>query len=259
MAKKPTARAWLARAATGANYWLTQHPREWLYSIGDIDFVFALRHRLGLPPTDSFPKDCPLKGCATGKTLRIPPDHCHACRGLRGSVVTSRHNAMLRTVGQLVRDVGAYWWEEPRLFGHSIDKRRPDAVVITRNRRYMIDVSVINPTSLGYENKAKGKAAAREQQKINKYGKLAQAERCQFVPFVVETYGTVGKHALSFLRALAAEAGDMVEEQDEDTKKVEATFLSRSLRAASFALQRGNALVSGVGSARMGAGPIHDR
>ena len=76
------------------------------------------------------------------------------------------------------------------------------------------------------------------------------------VPYVLESYGTVGKEARTFIRVLGKEAADSHDiEQHEDPKKIEKQFVSRALRATSFALQRGNAHVSGQGCARMRAAP----
>ena len=80
----------------------------------------------------------------------LPHDHFHSCQQLRGSAATSRHNRILKLLGQMVREVGCSWWAEPRdLHGNSLGESidlRPDAIVTTHDAR-MVDVSVINPTS----------------------------------------------------------------------------------------------------------------
>src|SRR4051794_19692731 len=85
-------------------------------------------------------------------------------------------------------------------------RKRPDAVITGCIERWMIDVSVINPTSRSYKGTASGRAPAREAQKSKKFDELAAREQATFVPFVLETYGTWGADALEFLRTLADEA-----------------------------------------------------
>jgi hypothetical protein len=73
--------------------------------------------------------------------------------------------------------------------------------------RIMIDVSVITPTCESYiRNGKQGKHAAdREKQKTDKYDAFARALGYRFVPFVLESYGRVGKQARALLRLLADE------------------------------------------------------
>ena len=48
-----------------------------------------------------------------------------------------------------------------------------------------------------------------ETSKHRKYGVMARAEGAKFVPFVVETFGGVGKEASSFVRTTVKLAGDL--------------------------------------------------
>ena len=252
-------------SAKGAGIWLTQWPSEYLYVLTDNDVLFALRHRLGLPPHEFFPKDCPF--IATCKKKNIESDHCHNCRYLRGGVVTDRHNFVVDALGKLVREIGCWWWQEPRVHDRRtggsgaatstyLKKARPDALCSGRTGYWMIDVSIINPTAPSYRGGSKGRTTHREKQKHGDYDAVAKTERAVLVPYVLESYGTVGKEARTFIRLLGKEAADSNDiEQHEDPKKIEKQFVSRALRATSFALQRGNAHVSGQGCARMRAAP----
>ncbi len=239
---------------TGANYWLTQHPSEWIFTLPDGDFLAALRHLLGLPPSKNFPKQCPFPSCTSKKEEQIENDHLHNCPYLRGSVVTDRHNRLTRTLGVLSREVGMHWWEEPRVHGSKERGERPDAIASAHDGRVMVDLSVINPTARTYKGGKIGRAAARETDKRTKYSALAAQMDCDFVPFVVESYGTVGPSALAFLKLIASQsANEWADLEEEDVKKAERAHLQRTLRAISFALQSGNAHVSRVGSIRMGS------
>jgi hypothetical protein len=237
------------RSAAGrsASLWLTQHPSEYAFSISDSDFIFALRHRLGMQPlpTSRWPADCSL--C---KERGIRFDHCHSCPILRGSVVSHRHNMLVRAVAGLCREVGNFAWEEPRLQAPDHGER-PDIIVAGKHDRVMIDCSVINPSSPSYGGGARGLAARREGQKLLKYKQLAEEAGCTFVPFVLESYGTIGAQARKFLKALALEATEDVE--DEDVQRVTRQFMERAMRVISFALQRGNGIVSAFGAVRLQA------
>jgi hypothetical protein len=144
----------------------------------------------------------------------------------------------------LVREAICSWWEEPRIYGGRPEdepNRRPDAIVASHTVRYMIDVSVINPTAKSYLPTGKY-AAHREKQKTKRYKQLARSEGCEFVPFVMESYGAWGEEATNFLRKISDEYSSDEEEA--------AAFYRRAVCALSFALQSGNAHVAGVGCIR---------
>ena len=136
-------------------------------------------------------------------------------------------------------------------------KVRPDAVCSGRSAKWMIDVSITNPTARSYLEKKggnAGKAANREKQKHHDYDALARGEQAVLVPYVLESYGTLGKEARAFIRQLAGEAAAAEDlQQHENPKAMEKEFAKRVFAATSFALQRGNAHVSGQGCSRMRA------
>ena len=249
-------RRFISASGKAASYWLTQHPSEQANSIDNLSIVAALRHRLGLPPADDLPRNCPFKGCHQDATAF---DHFHACAYLRGSVCTHRHNKIVRVLRDLSKEAGMYCQIEPHLNPrtgvHSDDRRkRPDAIISGAEARWMVDVSITTPTCQSFlldgEGK-KGRAESREQQKTLKYGAIATAERCTFIPFVLESYGTMGTQAYTLLKAMAKQyAAQAFAHEDEDTQKAERAYLSRALRAISFALQWGNAYIGLDGASR---------
>ena len=68
---------------------------------------------------------------------------------------------------------------------------------------------------------------------------LADQEKCELVPFAMETYGAWGPDAVFFLRVISDSYSD-----DPDISR---SFYLRAIAACTFAAQRGNAAVSAVG------------
>ena len=105
----------------------------------------------------------------------------------------------------------------------------------------LLDISVIHTPSPSYIlNGRTGKHADhREQQKRLKYRKYKT--ELPLVPFVLESHGGWGKAAQDFLHQLSLEAAEGGDEEQA------LAYYVRSMRACSFALQRGNAHVMGTG------------
>ena len=117
---------------------------------------------------------------------------------------------------------------------------RPDIYAFLSDRRILIDVSVIHPLAATYLQSAQrplGAAKTRENYKADKFAALTHEEKAEFVPFVMETTGALGKAARNFLIdtclfiSLADEFNTPFKVKD---------YILRSL---AIELQRGNALV----------------
>ena len=79
--------------------------------------------------------------------------------------------------------------------------------------------------------------------KKNKYDELSQNQNCTFIPFVIETYGGLGKRAQGFLNELSIFAIDHA--------VIRSRFdIVNGLRyAIACSVQRGNALIAAAGYA----------
>jgi hypothetical protein len=123
---------------------------------------------------------------------------------------------------------------------------RPDAIVVSSLNKYMIDVSIVNPTSPTYvateASMKKGTPECREKWKKDKYGSLPESQGCIFVPFVLDSYGAMGEEASHFLVALSRLVSVHESKQRE--------FMNFCICAISFALQQGNAFISSAGTLR---------
>ena len=84
---------------------------------------------------------------------------------------------------------------------------RPDLKLYGDSVELIADVCITNPSSATYAKRAARKplvaAKAMERVKRNKYKAIAAAERAEFLPFVVESYGAFGKSAERMMRGLA--------------------------------------------------------
>ena len=110
----------------------------------------------------------------------------------------------------------------------------------------MIDVSVTDPTAPSYNGGAPGRAQYRESSKRKRYGDTPAAAHCEFVPFVLESYGTWGDEAKNFITAMGEES-----DPAGDNTRIDA-WTARARTAISCALQRGNGMIGleGVRRAR---------
>ena len=224
--------------------------------MSDHNLVFALRHRLGLYPRQSLTAYAHMR-CLLCDGAMPQHDHFHSCRPLRGSIVTDRHNAMLKVLATLTREAHCNFWLEPRIVAPG-GRRRPRQASrhpprlhhVTRIHRSMLDVSVTNPTSPSYLRPGNERHCRDvELLKVHKYRDLALADGCEFVPFVMESYGTWGQQAVHFLRELAA--------SHSNDPEAAAAFYRRSVAACSFALQAGNPHVASMGSLRHRTEEVH--
>ena len=110
----------------------------------------------------------------------------------------------------------------------------------------MLDGSIVHTTARSYvlQNKAPGSAVAeREQSKLAHYRDLVAQEGCPVIPFVMDSYGRLGRQAVEFLRRVAQHAARSTEER--------IAFYQRALALVSFALQTGNAEVAAAGAAQL--------
>ncbi len=171
-------------------------------------------------------------------------DHFHTCTKTRGATVTHRHRAVLDVLCDLAKSIGMFVSVEPR---NDVDRdTRADAIIAGSSGRWMIDVSITDPTAPSYKGGAPGRAPYRESSKRKEYGDTAAAAHCELVPLVLESYGTWGDDAKNFITAMGEES-----DPAGDNDRIDA-WTARARTAISCALQRGNGMigVEGVRRAR---------
>ena len=101
VSRRRLARLLSARAPCSAA-WMTALPTEPALFMSAEDFRLALRHRLGLFPSDHMPRHC-----SCGEILGTNPYHFHSCpRHMRRSV-TDRHDSIVKLFAGL--STGRTW------------------------------------------------------------------------------------------------------------------------------------------------------
>jgi len=165
----------------------------------------------------------------------------------------------------------AHYTHEPRSQERKRrNEERPDLQIDCTNQTYYIDVSVIDPSAksfcLAASHNGGAAALTREKTKSAKYVSWVKKYHpgAEFVPFVLETYGTFGAQCSTIITALAREA-------ERNTDITQTAFRKYAYRKLSVDLQYGNATVafdgvrkvrnntsrhnvSNVASVRVGAG-----
>jgi len=212
-----------------------------------------------------------------GALFASDPDHYHSCVKLRSSSLTLRHNSIVSTLAQLATEAGWHVTVEPNdhlrpvaapaaAAASTVDataaaervscsdepesdhwNRHGDLLLLRHGVKLYIDVSCTRPTnssSLASQPAVTHtplvSTVIRAQQKMRKYTPIAEANGYTLLPFVVETYGGMGKEALRVLQYLAAHSPDSPQQ-----------FLRHAHASLSVVLQRGNALVALIGQQQL--------
>ena len=219
--------------------WLSVVPSSSDLFLLDSHFALAFRLRLGLPPQDGLPPFC-----RCGALITADPGHFLSCKLLKQTIVTTRHDLIVRLLASHARFAGGAVYVEPR----HLEGKRADAQIFFSTDTSLLDASVIHPASPYYAISTTiasthlGAARFRERQKHNKYDSQAKSEGASFFPFVLETYGGLGAEGSQFLDKLAKL---YVENSPFPVNRT--AFRTRVNRTISIILQRGNALVQLAG------------
>ena len=228
-----------AARVPGAALWLVVIPSEQYLTLSSREMQLALRHRLGLAPSDCMPARC-----ACGHVLGPDPYHFHSCTFHRRRAVTTRHDMLVDFCEALGRDTGALVLAED----HSRDHDWPDLEFWTRgladSGHIISDVSVVCPTAPSYRHNGRRRLAcaeARSEAKRQRYATLATDAGADNLPAVFETFGGMSAATTSLLHRLisshAVRPGVRTPRQ----------FVRMIREGLSICLQRGNAMVDHMG------------
>ena len=229
-----------------ASIWLTKLPTEPHFQLSGTDLAIAIRHRIGLAPTDHEGVAC--MGCNKSIT-DSNHDHYHVCRRLVSATI-ARHNTVLSAVQTIATTAGSQVQREYRIAAIDYKKKfrignnkkpvdlRPDAAIRGIDHNILIDVSITTPTALSYilrENSPTPLFAAkrRETVKRKKYSEIATVEHADFYGVVMESFGAMGNDIHRLLDILNTSHKIAVENSNWNLKRWGYAVLS-------FALQRGN-------------------
>src|SRR3569623_1369726 len=217
----------VSSSATNAGLWLTSFPSLPELSLADDYFLLAVKLR----PMDDLPDVCSCKA-----KLADDSQHFFSCKKLKRKAMTVRHDAFVRLLRDAFHHVGAVVHVEPRLY--DTERVRPDLDILLPDQNVMLDVAVTHPGA-PCRKSDRPLAAASDIQSIKnrKYGDWATQRGGRFLPFVLETHGTLGKQADAVLKLLAKVASHSAAVLNVPE------FLTQFKQKLSATLQRGNALV----------------
>ena len=178
---------------------------------------------------------CELHTCVCGKAVDKRGLHGLSCRRSAGR--HSRHSEINNIIFRSLLSCNIPATLEPRGLFRS-DGKRPDGQTLVpwaRGKCLVWDATVVDtfaPSHLPQTALAVGAAADRaESKKTQKYADICNAYH--FVPFAVETLGTIGKEASQLIQQLAYRLKQITQDNRQGS------FLRQRL---SVAIQRGNAL-----------------
>jgi len=222
--------------------WLTTAPSEPQFRMADLDVVRALRHRMGIAPTDG------LVQCKCGiRVTDANANHFHDCQTIRRDALDARHTVVLRSLARIAAVAGVP--TQMDYASHAAKQRdgsrlRPDGRLFglhSTGADVIIDVSITNPTSASLFPRANAKlavAAIREQTKNAKYRRYVEREQSVFCAFVAESYGAFGVSMREVIAALARRASERIAPGSEQFGAW--SYTQWALRVVSAAVQRGN-------------------
>ena len=150
----------------------------------------------------------------------------------------ARHDTIVKAVQEVVQIAGgAVVCEPPRV--STEDLRRPDHLIALDNKLIYTDVSVTHPTAVSYVSQKQSVnplqlADKKAQEKIDKYKDIIPVS-AEFNPFIVETYGGIGRHAQKLIDQISVHAS---EHQSVWTENEVGNYLRFAIAVN---IQRGNA------------------
>jgi hypothetical protein len=244
----PEARARMRScSAPGAGAWITAVPSESDLCMRDASYCFAVRLRLGLPPSETLP---PV--CVCGETLASHPNHFLVCQKLKATATTTRHDRIVRMFAALAKEAGAIVLVEP-----NCDNERPDAEITWAEGIDMVDVSVTHPgASALLHGSADGQLRAgelRAKRKMAKYAELAREAGAAFVPLVFETYGAFATQTQDFVMKLntalcqAPSGRDLPDQRGLIMQRLAVTLQNGNARVQEEGLRRSRRRARGAG------------
>jgi hypothetical protein len=207
----------------------------------------AVYVRLGLQPVPTLPPNtvcvCQKKVPLAGPNAQ--PEHLLTCISLRKSTRYALHESVQRCVQRLSQLAIVQINITPRSDTIPKDQRRPDFSQDYYRTRIMSDVAVTHPPCRSRREAASKSGLAAcgvlESIKRRSYKDKSALEGRQFIAFVVETLGGVGRQAQQIIRMMAREA-------EANHVMDAASFKGYAYNRLSIAIQRGVAECLRIGS-----------
>ena len=190
-------------SAKFAGSFLHHDPHE---TLSEEEFAVAFRNHIGVDPLPN--ANLRALGCPFCRK-EATPLHALSCKLRCGTLTTLRHDKACKLLAQFARSAGclASCTDKTDFGGRgSRGQKVPDGVIHTSSSSYLFDahgVHTLAPSAAHREPEAV--IRSRERRKTNKYREQAFLEGCEFIPFVMDTYGRLGQQAELLCEKLAAE------------------------------------------------------
>jgi hypothetical protein len=243
----------MACRARGASTWLTTIPSPDYpeLTMSSREIRFAVRHRLGLPPSDAMPHRCACGLQLSGLSAIRQSSHFHECTFERPRAVSFRHDMVRDAAAAIIRESGTpitcedHWrpndWPDIEAF-FSPSARVPRGHVLA-------DVHVVCPSARSRVAVAQNPLAcarAGEDLKVNRYRHLTMDENgvavARSLPLAFESYGGAAPLTVTLLGLVVAAYA-----QQRNPSMTPGQFSVNLRQRLSVTLQRGNALISHLG------------
>jgi hypothetical protein len=184
-----------------AHRYLSTFPTNSFRVILDLEMEIAIKHRLGLPPTEE-----EMDFCGVCKRPTSPEDHHHAltCTSNTPHGKTHRHDTLCMTKVRHLKAHGIAASMQPRRYLQGSNKT-PDGIAEFGMSTVFWDDVVTNPLSQSNLNDGRGVEQA-ERRKQAKYEEDLKQQGYQFRAFSVDVFGKFGDDALKFVDEIAAHA-----------------------------------------------------
>ena len=205
----------LATQAPGASVWITMKQRTSRQKMSNAAVELAGRQRLGCHCIH--PSGLNMRCiCEQQVNLLQHPEHIMHCPDLNHAGFHLSHNQVRDCLYEL-----AHWC------GYSVEREaeltkedKMDLVLIDhRGNRFFVDVSGTMPTSTTQVRAAsrtqRAAIAAREKEKVSRYGNLAKSSNAVLVPFVFERLGGLSDKAIELLQMLSNHRADIALDEEE--------------------------------------------
>ena len=199
----------VSQAQRGANAWLATLPVDQHLSIPSPTFRWNLRHWLGSEQAWAEEHKLPCQ-CQTTEqahhTVRmaLPREHHNTCKV--GGGMIKRHDLVVRTVAEMVRQTETVVTVEPRAILPGFGNGGPD-LLLEIYQRTLVDVSVVCQSQPTLATQAAEKplhaANSAAAAKVTKYGDKCSAIGARFVPAILETAGAFGPSLIALIEELA--------------------------------------------------------
>jgi hypothetical protein len=226
-----------AKTVPGSTTWLTQAPTRAEYMANNRAFSTSLRYVLGIA---NYADTCPL--CRHETMLVGAHAHYLDCQMMRGTALTTRHNAEVRRSTTLWIEAGATVHIEPRyrhddmhVTNHGGDLRFatsdiPDALITpVTGEPFEIDATFLNTAAPSHASGNPVKLLeAREKKKVERYARHCEVTGTTLVPLVYTTMGGHGKRAKDYASHLAQALVDTVTWNEASATQARAFIMART-------------------------------